>query len=66
LPGPDSSPKKPRQNFFPLCGKTPKTFSIVWKKSAFFSTPWKIQARLALGRAGMMPQSQPAIKGIRD
>jgi hypothetical protein len=30
-----------RRKFFPLCGKTPKTFSIVWKKSAFFSTPWK-------------------------
>ena len=27
--------------FFPLCGKTPKTFSIVWKNSACFSTVWK-------------------------
>ena len=29
------------ENFFSLCGKTPKKFSIVWKKRAYFSTVWK-------------------------
>jgi len=29
------------ETFLPLCGKIPKTFSIVWKKMPFFSTPWK-------------------------
>jgi len=29
------------ETFLPLCGKIQKLFSIVWKKSPFFSTPWK-------------------------
>jgi hypothetical protein len=30
------------ENFFPLCGKIAKKFSIVWKNRAVFSTVWKI------------------------
>jgi len=29
------------ETFFPLCGKIQKSFSIVWKKTPIFSTPWK-------------------------
>ena len=29
------------ENIFPLCGKTAKTFSIVWKNRANLSTVWK-------------------------
>ena len=53
LNSPGEQPANPRKQpeirvfhsvdkFFPLCGKSPKSFSIVWKKWPVFSTVWKI------------------------
>jgi thiol:disulfide interchange protein len=56
-----------RRNFFPLCGKSAKLFSIVWKKRPIFSTVWKILlAGLFATGAAANPFSVTAVRDTHE